>query len=392
MWPLIRYFWKRYSWEAFQKISSSSLSSLTFYRVCGYVVCSSCFSDTLLLFVQKDSSVTWTLINVIGSPDQEPAVCLYLKICNSCHSKAAPIQAQTAVDGGSPAWDLDTIASINAKLSALQGKVDALLPTYESLVDAVEAKTNLEGLVPAGSSATQALAKYHLDLSDMFTQFAVDMQGLKRLRPKTNAQIKLTKNVTRGKFNYYGDHFAVFRECKKRLAEVLPSEVMEKMQVIVNEHAINNAYIAVKQLGLEALLLADKYNFDNQIACLLAQCERVCLESLKKQIDESKSSWETHEQALSALLQEQLKRHRMVVPSRTLTKSRGASYVQGFLVERSELLLWQTIRQLCAKTTEKKFLNCKEALENARVEISTQCGWKRADQSPALLEPRVETK
>ena len=326
----------------------------------------------MIIFIQEDGSVNWALINVIGSPDQEPAICLYLKICNCCHGKAALIQAKDITDGTESGWDLDMVASVNKKLTALQGKIDTLLPTYESLVDAVEAKADLKGLIPAGRSATEALAKYHLDLSDMFTQFAVDMQGLKRLKPKTNSQIKLAKNLIRSKFNYYHDNFCVFRECKKRLSEVLPCEVMKKMQVIVNEIAINNAYIAVKQLGLEALLLADKHNFDHQIARVLAQCEKVCLECLRKQIEESKGCWETHEQTLKELLQDQIKRHRMVVPSRTLTKARGASYVQTFLVERSDLLISQIIRQLCAKTPEKDFFHCKVVLMDTSTQIAAQ--------------------
>ena len=74
---------------------------------------------------------------------------------------------------------LDDIANIHKTLKRLQEKISDLLPKYETLVDAVEAKGNLKELVQAESSATQTLAKYHVDLSDLFTQFAIDIQSVR---------------------------------------------------------------------------------------------------------------------------------------------------------------------------------------------------------------------
>ncbi|XP_001625716.2 vacuolar segregation protein PEP7 isoform X2 [Nematostella vectensis] len=344
-------------------------------RVCGHVICSSCSSDTLIVYVDDNSSkVMWSLINIIGSPDKEPAVCLYLRICNHCHSGVAEIQGRAVIEAERTLIDgpsmLDNVSDIHGSLVKTQNKITALLPKYESLVDAVEAKGELKGVVGEGQSATQTLAKYHLDLSDLFTQFAVDMQGLRRLKPRTNAQMKLARNLTQGKFGFYNDNFPAYRECKKRLDEVLPSQILESMQKIVDEQAINNAYIVIKQLGLEALILATTHDIPDTVPLILARCEEVCIEDLKKQIQQYRGDWEAHLSTVTELLQIQIKEHRLVKPSRTYTKSYGARYVQEYLVERVHILLRQTTRQLGDKTTGKTFRTTKQALETANGQIT----------------------
>lgn len=295
---------------------------------------------------------------------------MYLRICNACHNKVAVLQGQTVTDGSSGTSVLDEIVNIYQTLNRLQLKICDFLRKYEILVDAVEAKTDLKGLFPVQGSATQSLARYHLDLSDLFTQFAVDMQSIRRLKPQTNTQIKLAKNLTSAMFNVYGDNFAVFRDCKRRTVEILPQEVLEEVQLIVDQNAINSAYIYIKQLGLEALLLADKHNFDNDVATFLADCEGICLQELKSQIEACHEDWSQHEKTLQELLQINLTKHRLVVPSRRKTNAHGAEYVQTFLSERCGLIVIKTLRQLSAKTTEKTFTASKQALQNLSKQLS----------------------
>jgi len=340
-------------------------------KVCGAIICSSCSSETLILYPAEPSrTVQWALINIIGSPDKEPPSCLYLRVCNACHSEVAVLQGNTFTDGPAVGSVLDDIANIHTTLKRLQEKISDLLPKYETLVDAVEAKGDLKELVPAESSATETLAKYHVDLSDLFTQFAIDMQSVRRLKPQTNTQIKLAKNLTSSMFNFYGDNFPVFRECKKRLVEILPQEILEKVQVIVDQNAINNSYIYIKQLGLEALLLAEKHKFDNQIAVFLADCENVCLNDLRSQIEACGEDWVRHQEVLNEMLHINVKKHRLIVPSRRWTQAQGAVYVQAYLFDRCNLLVAKTFRQLSAKTTEKKFSSSKQALQKLREELS----------------------
>ena len=97
--------------------------------------------------------------------------------------KQAMMAEQTETDGIQVSL-VDEMAAISQSLMDIQGNIQKVLPMYEQLVDAVEAKGDLKGLLPQGGSATQTLAKYHLDLSDHFTKFAIVMQSLKKLKPQ----------------------------------------------------------------------------------------------------------------------------------------------------------------------------------------------------------------
>lgn len=157
---------------------------------------------------------------------------------------------------------------------------------------------------------------------------------------------------------------------QKRLVDILPQEILEKVQVIVDQNAINNSYIYIKQLGLEALLLAEKHKFDNQIAVFLADCENVCLSDLKTQIEACGEDWERHQEVLHEMFHINVRKHRLIVPSRRLTQAKGAVYVQSFLFDRCNLLVAKTFRQLTTKTTEKKFSSSKLALQKLRVQLT----------------------
>ncbi|XP_015756675.1 PREDICTED: uncharacterized protein LOC107336129 [Acropora digitifera] len=334
-------------------------------KVCGAVICSSCSSETLILFPTRPShTVKWALINIIGSPDEEPTGCLYLRICNACHDKAALLQGKTVTDGVAATTLLDDIINVHQMLSSLKFKICSLLPEYEKLVDHLEAKTDFQGLVPVEGSVIQTIARYHLGLSDLFTQFAFDLQSVRRLKPQTNTQLKLAKNLTSALYNFYSDNFSIFRNLKRRTVEVLPEEMVEKVQLIVDTNAINCAYIYIKQLGLEALMLADKHKFEDEVATFLADCESTCLQDLKSQIDACHEDWEQHKQNIEKLLKSNLKEHRLIIPSKGRTIQKGSGYVQTYLFDRCGHLIFKTLQQLQAKTLEKKFCASKAALQN----------------------------
>jgi len=361
--------------NCFAKTAQDQPTLISIFSVCGNIICSSCSSDMLIVYVDGyDSSVRWCLINIIGSPDQEPAKCLYLKVCNHCHGELAEIQGRIAIQAQNMEVDgkpvIEQLADINEHLSAIQLKILTTLPKFEQLVDAVEAKGDLKGLVTPGQSATQMVAKYYLDLSDQFTKFAVVMQSLKKLKPKTNTQVKLAKNFTSSKFCFYNDNFPIYRQSKKRVEEVLPVDVLEGVQKIVDEQAINSAYIVIKQLCFEALLLDAAHKLGEKFPTIIASCENVCFNDLQKQLSKPDVEWEDHLSRVDELLQIQLKNHRLVKPSSRKTSVYGVKYVQWFLLDRTYLLLSQIIRQLGDKTADKKFKLTKSALKEAQEQIN----------------------
>ena len=88
------------------------------------MICSSCSSETLILYPAEPSqTVQWALINIIGSSDKEPPDCLYLWLCNACHNEAAVLQGNTFTDGPAVGSILDDITNIHTTLKRLQEKI-----------------------------------------------------------------------------------------------------------------------------------------------------------------------------------------------------------------------------------------------------------------------------
>ena len=141
------------------------------------------------------------------------------------------------------------------------------------------------------------------------------------------------------------------------------------MQKIVDDQAINSAYIVIKQLGYEALLLVSSDKVDDNIAAMLVKCEEICKDELQKQLQASDCEFDEHLQTVQQLLQIQLQKHRLVKPSRRLSKAHGSKYVEWFLLDRCHLLLSQIIRQLGGKTATKKFKASKNALETTKLQV-----------------------
>lgn len=93
-------------------------------------------------------------------------------------------------------------------------------------------------------------------------------------------------------FNFYGDNFFIFRDCKRRIVEIFLEEILEKIQCIVDRNVIRNVYIYIKQLGFEVLLLVERYKFDDEIVIFLVNCESVCFQDLKFQIEVCYEDWD----------------------------------------------------------------------------------------------------
>ncbi|CAH1239602.1 FGD4 [Branchiostoma lanceolatum] len=328
-----------------------------------------------------------------------------------------------------------SIKQVYEKISATQSKVDTQLPKYQELIEGLEisagspkylpqARSNMQMLAKAQAdlsdhltrlvvearSNMQMLAKAQADLSDHLTRLVVEVSSLKRLQPSTAAQLKLLKGLLRAKYEFYQENMFQFRDLRRRLEAMTPTEVrleamtptevrleamtptevrleamtpevrleamtptevLNEIQAIVDHQAINSAYISTKQLGLEALLLADKHQFPPRIAQVLASVEGVVMEELQISIQEHREDWEQHQLQVQEFVKRCLQgsSHRFVRPSRRLTKAHGTKYVSQFLTERSEIVVTQIYLQLCAKCVDKKFKKTKESLKAAQLQL-----------------------
>ncbi|XP_046567619.1 uncharacterized protein LOC124276021, partial [Haliotis rubra] len=165
-----------------------------FCRVCGLVLCKGCSAKDLLVYFpdvepgeQRPADPRLAIIKIIGCPEVEPEVSLYLRACPTCRA------------------DHRTLTSINANFHKTEMKVKTHLPEYQEIVDSLE--DNSRGSSGSGSglpkSNMKTLAKAQGDLADFLAKHVLIVQQLKRLKPQTETQSKLLKNYIKVKWKLF---------------------------------------------------------------------------------------------------------------------------------------------------------------------------------------------
>ena len=273
--------------------------------------------------------------------------------------------------------DVDTTLE---KLKVVEKKLDGALPKYEELVEVYvfEGRTN-ENL--NGQNNVEFFAKLQSDISDIFTQYAVVIKGLKQYELSTKTELKIIKNVISIKCRQYNHSMNLFKSLKDNLDKSLPAKALEKFQNYANMQAINNTYVTTRQLGYEALNLASKYNFQPVLAEKLSEIDQTCYEELKSYMKCSDDEWEEHARVLKVLLKEQLQMKKLVSPNQSLSESDGKHYIYHFLTERSSTVLYQVLRALKAKSSDTQFKKTKESLQALYGEVS-ECVMKQGRYRP----------
>ncbi|XP_006811901.1 uncharacterized protein LOC102810146 [Saccoglossus kowalevskii] len=349
-------------------------------KVCGCVVCMPCSSTDLLVFVpdEEDRNALgerprWAIIRIIGCPEIEPDIHLYLRVCNKCKDQLLEIQVnnQKSLSQSHQIEETNDVNSnvvyIYGKVVRFQEKIDAQLPKYRQLIDGLEIGLGCPKSLPQVRSNIQILAKAQGDLSDHFTSFVFTVMSIKQLKPQTPAQQSTIRNLLKCKFEYYHDNMYIFRQLMRRLESVTPSEVLERIQEIVDLNAINSAYLATSQLSFEALNLCMKFKLNEQFASLIRKTSEVICGDLKVIVIQGGEDWDTHQQQVTHFVKIQLKKEnhdklRYIRPSRRQIRAIGAEYIKSFLPERCEQVVTQIGMQLNAKCAEKQFKNSKDSL------------------------------
>ena len=207
-------------------------------------------------------------------------------------------------------------------------------------------------------------AKLQGDISDLFSKYTAVIQGLKQFKLSTPSEIRLLRNIVHVKCSAYNQQMNLFKKLKATLNESLPARELEQMQEYANIQAINNTYVTARQLGFEALSLAEKYSFDTSIAERLSEVDAVCFEELKKYVQSTSDDWELHNEVLNSLLKDQLAKKRLVSPSKKLpAQDCGSGYVENFLMQRAFTIIFQISTALKAKSSEERFVRSKESLK-----------------------------
>lgn len=275
----------------------------------------------------------------------------------------------TEAEKDAPKGSLKEVGEIHDRLRKIEQKLEVSLPRFQELVEAYVFEPNVN---ESGQSNVEFFAKLQGDISDLFTQYAVVIQGLKKFELSTKTELKIMKNMITIKCKQYNQGMNLFKSLKVNLDKSLPAKALEQFQNYANMQAINNTFVMTRQLGFEALNLATKHGFETSLAEKLSEVDQVCYNELKVYVQNSNEDWDEHLEILNQFLKQQLKEKKLVSPSSKLTSKDGQRYVHHFLIERSCSVLYQVLRALKAKSSEKQFPLSKSALQSLLNTVSEQ--------------------
>lgn len=336
-------------------------------RICGYVYCSKCCKMSLLLYYDENRDPHAKLIGVVGCPDKEPPISLYLNICNACEENLEEYQvhqfylqnAKSSHINNSKMKDLEDILE---KLNKIEKKIKELLPSFQEQLDTYIFEDNPNKNLD-GQDNMEVFAKAHADISDLFTRYSTIIQGLKQINMTSQIEIKLMQNITSVKCNQYNSEMNTFKCLKYTMNKNFPAKSLEQFQRFANTHAINNTYIMTRQLGLEALNLSLKYRFDTDLAERLSEADQICFSELQDYLQSIDENQKEHIDVLNDLLKVQLKEKTLVMVDKKDADIHGNAYVISFLVQRCCTILYQILKALKSKSSETQFSKSKEVLQ-----------------------------
>ncbi len=322
-----------------------------------------------MLYYGKDMDPQWALIRLMGCPDEEPHVCIYVTVCALCHEEVENIQVSRFYDKN-PETDeahcsLGQLVKISEQLNVCQEKIKDSLIVYQEMVENLENGTGkLNQLSESGKNVVQTFAKLQIDITDLFYKYANLIREIKPMKLSSQRELLLRHNIMKAKWNSYSANRSTFLFYKESLGKILPVDAFNKLQDYVDKQAINSTRITTRLLGLEVLHLTTKYSLDNSTALKISSLDEICLNELKEFILYLGDDWEEHSGRLDMLVKEMFGVKRMIVPSERRIQENGASYVQSFLLQRCCDILQQTHQQIIAKSSETKFLKSKEMLKD----------------------------
>nr|KAG5693542.1 hypothetical protein BaRGS_019868 [Batillaria attramentaria] len=179
-----------------------------FCKVCGLALCKSCSTTDLLVYVpdnqlHKESTGSvdtsgidpcLAIIKIIGCPEVEPEVSLYLRVCSECREELVRRQVdkcQNEEDAPSGLDMMQELATLHEKFSTAERNVNHQLREYQEIVESLEdnsRRSNNQQAANGTSSSRNSLhsnmrtlAKAQGDLTDILADHVMVIQRLKRL-------------------------------------------------------------------------------------------------------------------------------------------------------------------------------------------------------------------
>ena len=165
-------------------------------RVCGQVYCSSCTKQEIILFSSFDNTTKWAINGKIGTPTLKPQSFSLLPACDICTSELESIlvneiESEEEFDIEEEDF-MEALSKLQSSLFKIKTRIELRLPQYQKLVDSVDLADG-RPIILHSKNPIADLAHSQANLSDHFSQLAVDSQALRKLNPLTPTQTKLLK-------------------------------------------------------------------------------------------------------------------------------------------------------------------------------------------------------
>ncbi|XP_059164197.1 uncharacterized protein LOC131947112 isoform X2 [Physella acuta] len=349
------------------------LKKKAFCSVCGIVVCKSCSSNDLLVYIPDEdkgreaSQPKMAVIKIIGCPKVEPELSIYLRVCSKCKDKLILKQVdQQEEDSLMNGPDfMDVLNKLHDKFVTVESHVRDQLPKYKEIVDSLADRSRRSST----HNNMKTLAKAQEDLSQMLAQHLTTVQYMKKLKPSTATQSKLFQVYIRAKCEFYLDHMSMFRTVKHKLSESASDESLKVIQRIMDKNAIISTHLYLHQLIYEMIYLCQRYELQESLIPVLMQIEQKVETDVQTCLQAEGDDVTEHMNLVQELTQERMKKNKLIRPSKTQLQRRGTKYVYELMSSRVENLLNQVKFQLQLATTLNSFQASKKALETGLAEM-----------------------
>jgi len=337
-------------------------------RLCGAVFCHKCCSQDLLLYYNDQNIAEWAIIRVVGCPDAEPNVCVYLKVCSHCRQEAENLQVRefnnAKVNSGQTMETFSTLSSIVENLRSCRKKIYSELLLYQEMVEGlVDGQGRFKEVSESGQNVVKVFAKLQLDVTDLFSHYVSYLQSLKKINMTSQNEIQLLRNISKVHYEFYQSNMATFKCFKENLSKTLPTEMLRGVQDYADKHSLTSTCITTRLLGLELLNICTRFKLEATIAQRISELDKACKDDLESFVKRFGEDWEDDNKCINAIVKERFQSGKLIRLNSSFEKLDNVELAKS-LRRRCFDILSQVQTQLLAKSSETKFSETKSILAN----------------------------
>ena len=303
---------------------------------------------------------------MVGCPDAEPDVCVYLKVCSRCRLEAENLQVRefnnAKANSGQAMETFNKLSSIVENLRSCRKKINNELLLYQEMVEGlVDGQGRFKEVSESGQNVIKIFAKLQFDVTDLFSHYASYLQNLKKLNMTSQKEIQLLRNISSDHYEFYQSNMATFKCFKENLNKTLPSEMLKEVQDYADKHSLTSTYITTRLLGLELLRVCTNFNLEPTIAQRIRELDEACKDDLESFVKKLGEDWEDDNKCIGLIVKERFQSGRLI-RSESFVEKRDNVALARSLRRRCSDILSQVQTQLLAKSSETKFTGTKSIL------------------------------